>query len=121
VLFDPSLQVLPDGIREGNVLDIDIGTVGELVAQSEIDFRTLKANIRSVLEISSQVSVGEVLEQHPAAQGLGSVVGLVALGSKYGLKSENTETVSWTGNDDQKRSAKIPKIFFLRERIDELA
>jgi hypothetical protein len=74
-----------------------------------------------VLETYSQASVGDVLKQHPAVQGLGSVVGLVALGSKYGYKSETVETVSWTGNDTQRRSARIPKIFFLRERIDELA
>jgi hypothetical protein len=114
-------------MQEGDVLDVDIETVGELVAQSEIDFRTLKQNIRSVLETYSQASVGDVLKQHPAVQGLGSVVGLVALGSKYGYKSETLETVSWTGPgsngdaDTQRRSAKIPKIFFLRERIDELA
>jgi hypothetical protein len=94
--------------------------VSELVAQSEIDFRTLKANVLAVLEQRSQASIAEVLEQFPAAQGLGSVVGLLALGSRHGFKADHSETVGWVGGDDKRRSARIPKIFFLRERANEL-
>jgi hypothetical protein len=76
--------------------------------------------VRETLETRSQVSIGEVLEQHPATQGLGSVVGLIALGSRHGIKANNRETVSWVGNDDLQRSAQIPKLYFVREKIDEL-
>jgi hypothetical protein len=120
VLYDPSLQAAPDGMQAGDAPSIDLESVGALVAQSEIDFRSLKANVRDALETRSQVSIGDVLEQHPAAQGLGSVVGLIALGSRHGIKANYKETVSWVGGDDQQRSAQIPKLFFLRERIDEL-
>lgn len=120
VLHDPSLQALPEGMQAGETPPIDLESVGELVAQSEIDFRSLKANVRDVLEMRSQASIAEVLEQHPAAQGLGSVVGLLALGSRHGCKSESHEAVSWMGDNIQWRSARIPKIFFLRERINEL-
>jgi len=126
VLYDPSLQALPEGMLTADSLDIDLESIGELVAQSEIDFRSLKANIRDVLEKYSQASIGDVLEQHPAVQGLGSIVGLLALGSRYGFKIDSltglsaTEIVSWTGDDDQLRSAKIPKIFFLKEAADEM-
>jgi hypothetical protein len=120
VLYDPSIQALPDGMYDGDVSGIDPEFIAELVGQSEIDFRSLKANVLSVLEKFSQASIHDVLEQYPAAQGLGSVVGLIALGSQYGIKSEDRETVSWVGNDTQKRSARIPKIFFLRERMNEL-
>ncbi len=120
VLYDPALQALPEGMQAGDAPSIDLAAVGELVAQSEIDFRSLKANVRDVLEKCSQASIGEVLEQHPATQGLGSVVGLLALGSRHGYLSESRETVSWTGGDDQPRRARIPKVFFLQERINEL-
>jgi hypothetical protein len=105
---------------DGDIPGIDIDSVAELVIQSEIDFRSLRANVRGVLETLSQASIHDVLERHPATQGLGSVVGLIALGSRHGLTSESHETVSWVGSDDQQRSARIPKIFFLRERMDEL-
>ena len=57
---------------------------------------------------------------HPAEQGLGSVVGLLALGSRYGIKGDSVETVAWVGEDGQGRRARIPKIYFLRDRLDEL-
>jgi hypothetical protein len=120
LLHDPSLQALPDRMAAGEPPLIDLESVGELVAQSEIDFRTLKAHVRDVLAKRSQASIGEVLEQYPAVQGLGSVVGLIALGSRHGYKSEYRETVSWTGGDMARRSAQIPKIFFTQERAHEL-
>jgi len=119
-LYDPSLQALPDQMRDGDASNMDLESVGALLAQSEIDFRSLKANVRGALETLSQASINDVLEQYPADQGLGSVVGLIALGSRHGYKSDSHETVSWVGNDAQQRSARIPKIFFLRERMNEL-
>ncbi|MDR2736157.1 MAG: DUF3375 domain-containing protein [Gracilibacteraceae bacterium] len=120
VLYDPSLQSLPEEMLPGDTPSIDLESVGELVAQSEIDFRSLKAHVRDVLRKRSQASIGDVLEQHPAAQGLGSIVGLLALGSLHGIKSENCETVSWLGSDNVQRDARIPAIYFFREQINEL-
>jgi hypothetical protein len=49
VLYDPSLQALPGQMAEGDAPPIDLESVSEMVAQSEIDFRTLKANVLAVL------------------------------------------------------------------------
>jgi hypothetical protein len=121
VLYDPALQAEPETMCEGEPLPIDLELVSEWVAQSEIDFRTLKEYIRTLLEQHEQASISDVLMDFPAPQGLGSVVGLLALGSRHGIKSDGVETVSWVGEDDQRRSARIPKIYFLRERLHELA
>ena len=125
VLYDPSLQAEPEAMREGEPPPIDLESVSELVAQSEIDFRTLKEHVCSLLEQRDQASIGDVLEHFPAEQGLGSVVGLLALGSRHGIRGaesggDGVETVAWVGEDDQGRRARIPKIYFLRERLDEL-
>lgn len=120
VLFDPTLQALPDQMRNGEPAPIDLESVGELVAQSEIDFRTLKANIRATLKQCSQASIADVLERFPAAQGLGSVVGLIALASRHGIQGQHKEHVHWIGDDEQQRSANIPKMFFIKERLHEL-
>lgn len=119
ILHDPALQALPHAMAEGEPAPIDLASVAELVSQSEIDFRCLQSNVRTVLETQSQASVADVLQAFPAAQGLGSVLGLIALGSRYGVVSDAFETVSWTGNDDMQRSARVPVIYFLKERIDE--
>ncbi len=120
VLHDPALQALPDRMTDADPVAIDLDTVGELVAQSEIDFRSLGANVRQMLAQHAQASVGDVLGKFPATQGLGSVLGLLALGSRHGLASTATETVAWTGSDEVARSARIPVIYFLRERLHEL-
>lgn len=121
VLYDPSLQAAPEAMREGEAAPIDLASVSDLVAQSEIDFRSLQEQVRALLEHREQASIGDVLEQYPAAQGLGSVVGLLALGSRHGVRGDKVETVAWVGEDDQPRSARIPTMYFLKERLDELA
>lgn len=120
VLHDPALQALPGAMSAGAAAPIDLASVAELVAQSEIDFRTLQSHVKAVLEVQSQASVADVLQVFPAAQGLGSVLGLVALGSRHGIVSDMQESVTWTGNDNTERSAKIPVIYFLKERSHEL-
>ena len=121
LLHDPLLQALPEGMREGEAAPIGLESVSALVAQSEIDFRSLRANVRAVLAQHSQASVADVLRAYPATQGLGSVLGLIALGSRHGVVSHHHETVNWHGADAQPRSARIPVVYFVREKSDELA
>jgi hypothetical protein len=94
--------------------------VSELVRQSEIDFRTLKAHLRTILERQSQVTIAQTLTEFPAEQGLGSVVGYVALGAKHGEVTDGIELVTWEGDDATRRRAKVPTIYFMKERYLEL-
>lgn len=120
-LYDPSMETPPGAMVDADAPPIDLETVSELVAYSEIDFRGLTANIRAVLLDQTQISIAGVLERFPAKQGLGSIVGYLALGSRHGVKADSAEIVEWQGSDEQHRSARIPAIYFLRERIHELA
>ncbi len=120
-LYDPSLEAPPGAMCDAETPPIGLESVAELVAQSEIDFRGLKANICAILRERSQASIAEVLGRFPASQGLGSVVGYLALGSRHGVPAGRGEIVEWQGSDDQRRKARIPAIFFLRERVNELA
>ena len=119
-LYDPATQAAPGVMADADGLPIDLETIGELVARSEIDFRSLKQNVCELLEDTGHASIGDVLIRFPARQGLGSVVGLLALGSRHGLIAEETETVAWIGDDQVSRRARIPKILFVRERAHEL-
>jgi hypothetical protein len=92
-----------------------------MIAQSEIDFSGLRSNVRAVLVERRKASIAEVLRRFPATQGLGSVVGYLALGSKHGQRAgPERETVSWLGQDEQTRVASIPVIYFVQERSHEL-
>lgn len=119
-LYDPAQRVTDSSMLAAEPSELDLDTVTELVRQSEIDFRTLKAHLRAILARQSQVTIGQVLIEYPAEQGLGSVVGYVALGAKHGEVTAGSEVVSWAGDDTTQRRAKVPTIYFMRERYLEL-
>lgn len=120
-LYDPSIETTAAIMCDAEAPAISLESVAELVAQSEIDFRGLRANIRAVLDDRAQASIADVLDQFPASQGLGSVVGYLALGSRHGVAAGRDEIVEWLGIDEQHRRARIPAIFFLKDRVHELA
>lgn len=120
-LYDPDQRVTDSSMGLAEPSELDLETVSELVRQSEIDFRTLKQHVRAVLDEQSQATIGEVLKRFPAEQGLGSIVGYVALGAKHGEVTDGREIVAWEGGDEVLRRAKVPAIFFMRERYGELA
>jgi hypothetical protein len=119
-LYDPAERMADTSMEQAEPSELSLEAVSEMVRQSEIDFRTLKQHVRDMLNRKSQVSVGEVLQYFPAEQGLGSVVGYIALGAKHGEVTQATETVSWGGEENNARQAKVPAIYFMRERYDEL-
>lgn len=120
-LHDPRASQVDGSMLRAEDAAITLDSVGELVAQSEIDFRTLKQRVRAVLAEREQCSVGGVLEHFPAEQGLGSVVGYVALGSRHGMPvPDQHESVRWRGEDGLERGARIPLLYFTKERRSEL-
>ncbi|MBL8349024.1 MAG: DUF3375 domain-containing protein [Burkholderiaceae bacterium] len=121
VPYDPAQRVVDATMAAEATSELSLEAVADLVRQSEIDFRTLRRHIRAALERSPQVSVGELLAAFPAEQGLGTVVGYVALGARHGELTPGTEQVRWRGADEQLRAARVPAIHFIRERYVELA
>jgi hypothetical protein len=120
ILHDPSLNVIDSGMQMAETSSINLETIHDLVAQSEIDFRTLKANILFLLKERSQICISEVLSLFSPTQGLGTIVGYMALGSRHGLLTKDAEKVCWMAADQIQRCAHIPVIYFLRERSNEL-
>lgn len=120
-LHDPTLTIAPIPIVEAESGEIDLLDVANAIARSEIDFRALYRKLRASLETHSQRSIGDVLEQFPATQGLGTIVGYLSIGVKHGIVVPDTrEPVAWTLESGLTRAADIPLIYFFAERIDEL-
>jgi hypothetical protein len=113
-LHDPSLDAVSGGIETAADPVIGLTAIAELVAQSEIDFRNLEEHIAALLVHRGQVTVAELLRAYPAEQGLGTVVGYLALGVRDGIVAEGSDRVSWRGRDGIERSARIPRIYFVR-------
>ncbi len=114
-LHDPGEEAAAEAIQPADELALSLETVGELLVYSEIDFRRLREQVTQLLKTRPQVSVAEVLEVYPARQGLGSVVGLMSLASREGIKGEGQDRVCWRGRDGVERCALIPRLYFVRE------
>ncbi|MCC4610430.1 DUF3375 domain-containing protein [Xanthomonas campestris pv. zinniae] len=121
-LHDPRQQQVDGNIQRNEAAAISLDSVGDLVAQSEIDFRSLRRDLFELLDARPQVSIAQALEQRQATQGLGSVIGYLSLGTRHGVVDANQfELAHWRGNDGQWRRARIPLIWFTREKRHELA
>jgi hypothetical protein len=119
-LYDPAERVADARMVVEAPTELSLDVVAELLRQSEIDFRTLRAHVRAALDHAPQVSVRELLDTYPAEQGLGSIVGYVALGARHGELTTGTEQVRWIGGDGHERHARVPALYFIRERYVEL-
>jgi len=122
-LRDPSDDVMPD--EEAIVVNDGAPAISleELRAQIravEIDFGELVANINDCLNEamehdSGSVSVGDVLADHPATQGVASVIGLMMLADEQGARFDGSERVSWTTAAGNERHATIERFEFIQE------
>ena len=83
-----------------------------IVRASEIDLVELTDAVGAVLAERGAATVGEILGEHPATQGLASVVGLLLLARRQGQEVAGNETVAWTTSGGAERSARIPRFLF---------
>ncbi|AKK66109.1 DUF3375 domain-containing protein [Xanthomonas translucens] len=121
-LHDPRQQQVEGGIQRNEAAAISLDSVGDLVAQSEIDFRSLRRDLFELLAEQPQLSIAQVLTQREASQGLGSVIGYLSLGTRHGVVAAGQhEIAQWRGGDGQWRRARIPLVWFTQEKRHELA
>lgn len=118
-LYDPGEDRIDSGISVAGPVEISLESISELVAQSEIDFRRLKGHVETVLKERDQASVADILRIYPAEQGLGSVVGYLALGSRHGIAGNGRDLVQWQGLDGAERQAYIPCVYFVKGCFNE--
>ncbi|MDG2524103.1 DUF3375 domain-containing protein [Stenotrophomonas sp. HITSZ_GD] len=120
-LHDPRSVRVDGRVHAAEVAAISLESVGDLVAQSEIDVRGLRRDLHELLGEHRRLSIGDALRHRPAAQGLGTVIGYLSLGTRHGVLSENEwEIVAWQGGDGRARRARIPLVRFVQEKRDEL-
>ena len=120
-LHDPATHQVDTSIWVSDGAEISLDSVGDLVAQSEIDIRSLKDDLYTLLGQSPRLSLSQVLEQRPARQGLGSVIGFLSIATRHGVVApDQRESVMWLGGDGQLRRARVPLVWFVKEKRDEL-
>ena len=94
-LHVPSEVQAPQDVVTHTGQSVDWETLRALVREAEIDFDELSGDITEAVDALGPVTVAQVLDRHPATQGLASVVGLYVLGTRYGKAAPGTEQITW--------------------------
>jgi hypothetical protein len=94
-LYNPGDVRTVDPVKSSPVGTLDFAALQRQVRLSEIDFRELQTNVCDTLSRRQPATIGEVLAEHPATQGLASVVGLLTLAQSAGIVGSGTETLTW--------------------------
>ena len=119
--YDPPMTLSTKDMEDADEADVSLATVQDAIEQGEIDFRTLYGNLQAILMQQSQVSIAGLMKTYPPPQGLGTVVGYISIGSRYGVfVDDQTEVVEWTTQAGEQRAAAIPLIYFLAESREKI-
>lgn len=113
-LFTPPLKISLT-MEQLQVAEGDPDTAA-LFAQMYVDKALLLRRIHEALDRAPQVTLKELLHQHPLEQGLAELVAYLTLASedRAALFDESTEEeVTWE-DDEVKRTARLPRVVFVR-------
>lgn len=111
-LHNPADDRVTDDVVVHESGHADLEALRLLVRESEIDFDELTGNVAATLGTRGRASVGDVLTEHPATQGLASVVGLLVLATRHGHRVEGTEPIAWTSVRGAPRAAVIARYLY---------
>lgn len=111
-LHNPSDNLVTEPVATHESGTVDLEALRKLVRESEIDMAELTENVADTLRRLGRATVASVLAEHPATQGLASVVGLLVLANDHGARADGVETVAWTSTSGTDRAATIPRLAF---------
>lgn len=95
--------------------DVDWAGLVEAARASEIDLAELRAHVNETLARRGPVTIAELLAEHPATQGLASVVGLLVLAHEHAAALDGEEPVAWTSPAGHHRHGLVPRRLFTQE------
>jgi hypothetical protein len=92
-------------------------TTDALFEGVHVDRARLEANVRRALQTQTQVSLAELVERHPLAQGLAELIAYFSLAAgerRHVIDDDHRQTVVWTDAEGVRRQATLPLILFVR-------
>ncbi|WP_437752013.1 DUF3375 domain-containing protein [Sorangium sp. So ce1389] len=113
-LFTPPRNpVIGDVDTEEPVVEVDMTA---LYGQTYVDEKALRANVRRALQDRAQVTLGQLLAEHPPTQGVAEVVAYLSIAAQDGAVFDEaaTESALIPGGDEQARRVTLPQIIFVR-------
>lgn len=120
-LFDPPLTLDTSDLIEAEEAEVDLSELRTTIAQGEVDYRQLYANLHEMLMQRSQITISDVLEVYPVNNGMATVIGYLNIAAKHGIFSEDrTEQVCWTRTNGTRMVGTIPMVYFTAERREQM-
>lgn len=130
-LHSPSESTAEDPLELADAEVLDLEALRAAIRESEIDMVELADAVDETLSRLGTATLGEVLAEHPATQGLASIVGLLVLAQRHGepvISPDGveagpgedprpaTELVRWrtTSGEPRERAARITAYRFTR-------
>jgi hypothetical protein len=114
-LFTPPLKpTIVDQVLEESQVELDTEA---LFTQLFIDKARLAACIRQSLGARQQVSLAEVVEEHPLQHGLAELVAYLSLASESPravFDRETEQRITWEDPEGQRKVARLPRVLFVR-------
>ena len=118
-LHDPREFDVGPALEDAAVATVDMAALRALARETEIDFTELRENVNRTLEgkdgAPASATVADVLELHPATQGVASVVGLLDLGVGHGIREAGGESVTWSSMTGRSRRAQLDRFRFTED------
>jgi len=111
-LHNPADQRSVEDVTTNAVVELDLEQLRALVRLTEIDFAELQHDVADTVAARGIATVAEVLDRHPATQGLASVVGLHILAAEYGTRAVGVEEWGWVSAGGQSRTVGAPRYIF---------
>lgn len=116
----PLKSVIADVALESGEVEVDVGL---LYSQVVIDKARLSHHIRHALQERTQVTLRELCELQPLAQGLAELVAYLQLAVEPEnfttvVDEETIDTISWKGREEETgntvKEARLPRVIFVR-------
>ncbi|MBH0119473.1 DUF3375 domain-containing protein [Rhodococcus sp. NPDC003382] len=111
-LHNPADDLVAEPVVSQPAGEVDLDELRRIVRESEIDLDELAGNVAATLGARGRATIGDVLQDHPATQGLASAVGLLVLAAEHGHPMDGTEDISWTSPRGNVRIASIRRYLF---------
>lgn len=112
-LYDPSdHRTVNEVTARGDAVEVDWDALVRAARESEIDLRELRADVNATITHRGAATIADVLAEHPATQGLASVVGLLVLADEHAVSLDGEESASWTAPSGAHRHGTVPRRLF---------
>ena len=112
-LHNPADLRTVDEVVAREVPELDLEELRRLVSLTEIDFRELERNVAETVALAPGATVGDVLREHPASQGLASIVGLLILAEENATPAPGVERWRWDSSMGNSRTVSAPRYVFI--------